>query len=546
MPLPSPNTPFPPHKYLDVVADIALAQAWWEGSQAKLAGQHSDNGHTNTALGGSDSSRSGRMFWGGQRRKGAPAPRRLHIPIAADLCSTSAAVLLPDPAAFKLPTRDGVTLGNEQAQQRLDLTLNTAEHHARMLSAAEVCAALGGTYPRVVWNADVADHAWLDYVDADRALPEFVYGKLSAVTFWTVLEDDGANVVRHFERYEKGRIQHGLYHGTLASVGHSIPLAAHPETKGIPANDEGWIATGTKFLAADYIPNASLNPKWRNKGQLRNLGRSDLTDPAVISLMDAIDETYTSLARDIRLAKGRIVVSDYLLDTHGPGKGATFDLDQEVFAPVGGMPNGAPMIEAHQFEIRVDEHLRTADAYLRQILMRVGYDPSTFGLQDNGAAMTATEVDSRDRRSTATHKAKSGLWKSGHGNVSRALVEIDAAVFRTGALIGEPVEVSWPSAARETDRQRAETVKMLEDARAVSTETKVALMWPAWDEDRRAEEVDRIKAEQQVAGDPFAIGADMPMLDTAVEPETDELLDEILDEHITDEQRAEAELDEAA
>lgn len=522
MSLPNPNTPWPPLDYVDLIADTSIAQAWWEGDHGKL-NTHYAPGPPNKSIqyAGGIAGKVGRMFWGNPSAAGAAPEKRLHIPVAADLCSTSARVLLPEAASFMLPTRDGIPVGNDQAQARLDLALNTPAHFGRMLSGAETASALGGVYPRVVWNADVADHAWLEYTDADQAIPEFTYGKLSAVTFWRVLEDNGTDVLRHFERYERGRIWHGLYLGTIGGIGRIEPLTSHHETRGIPVNEEGWIPTGTKLLGASYIPNALPNPKWRTKGKLRNLGRSDLTDPAVIGLMDAIDETYSSLQRDIRLAKARIVVSEHLLEVRGAGQGSQF-VDREVYSPVGGVPTGDPVIQAHQFEIRVDEHLRSADAYLRQILMRVGYDASTFGLADDGAAMTATEVDSKDRRTSATHKAKAGLWQAGHAEVAQALIEVDAAVFRTGAQIGEPVEVSWPQSSRETTKSRAETVQLLETARAVSIETKVALMWPEWDEDRRQEEVDRIREEQSAAGDPFAVGSDMPVYGAGTAPAEDD------------------------
>lgn len=527
MSLPRPNTPWPPEQFADLVADTGIAQAWWEGSHAKLASYYGEGQREReSSYAGGIRGAVGRLFWGRPAPSGEAGHKRLHVPVGADLCAVSATNLLPDPAAFTVPTRDGHMLGNDKAQQRLDLGLNTASHHGRMLAAAESCPALGGVYPRVVWNSDVADHAWIDYVDGDRAIPTFVYGKLAAATFWTVLEDDGTHVLRHFERYEKGRIVHGLYLGNVSNIGAPIPLTEHEETRGIPITFEdngvtGWIPTGTELLGADYIPNALPNPKWRQKGHLRNLGRSDLTEPAIVGLMDAIDEAYSGLARDIRLAKARLVVSDDLLDFRGPGKGAHFDVDRELFSAIAGGPQGDPILQAHQFAIRVDEHLRSADAFLRQILHRVGYDASAFGLADDGGAMTATEVDSRDRRGNSTHKAKSGHWKAGHDRVAQAFVEIDAAVFRTGAQIGEPVEVAWPDAARETSRQRAETVQLLEAARAVSIETKVAIMWPTWDDDQRKEEVERIKAEQSSAGDPFAVGADRPLFNAPTPPTAD-------------------------
>ncbi|TDT42585.1 hypothetical protein EV562_101555 [Streptomyces sp. BK208] len=53
-----------------------------------------------------------------------------------------------------------------------------------------------------------ADHRYA----SDRAVPEFSYGTLRAVTFWRELPGgDNDTVWRHLERCERGRIVHALY-----------------------------------------------------------------------------------------------------------------------------------------------------------------------------------------------------------------------------------------------------------------------------------------------------------------------------------------------
>ncbi|MCU1647165.1 MAG: hypothetical protein JWN03_7440 [Nocardia sp.] len=540
MPLPNANTPWPPRHLAPAFQMFATCQVWWEGDAEKLSASHGEPART--GLSSTLRDRIKRLFWG-TKPDVSNQIRQIHIPVAADIVQTAASLLLPDPVAFRIASDD--EHANDEARERVDKILNSPQMHSAMLQGAEAGSALGGVYARIVWNASFKDHAWLDFVDADQAVPEFIYGELSAVTFWEVVDQNEAEdrVLRHLERHEPayvefysdgtqtqvyGRIYHGLYEGTAITLGRQIDLTEHPETKGIPVNEEGFVDTGSADLTAFYFPNALPNPMFRGKGTLQHFGRSDIGDPAVIGLMDQIDETYSSLARDVRLAKARLMVSEHLLEVKGPGKGSTFNVEQEVYEKVGGVPNGTPVIEAHQFAIRVDDHLRTGEGFLRAILRRVGFSPYTFGLaDDSAAAMTATEVDAKKDASTATFKARSGIWKSVLARAARTLIEVDAAVFETGAVLSQELEVHWPPSARESVQSKGQTLQALESAKAASTEWKVRYLNPEYDDIQVAEEVARILDEGAVA-DPLTLGADQPFPDP--DPNTEDQADDIGDD----------------
>ncbi|NKR53031.1 hypothetical protein GS481_02445 [Rhodococcus hoagii] len=77
-----------------------------------------------------------------------------------------------------------------------------------------------GQLPAHRVGSTIADNAWIDFVDADRAIPEFRWGRLVAVTFWSELTGgDGQEVWRHLERHEPGYIVHAVYKGTATSLG---------------------------------------------------------------------------------------------------------------------------------------------------------------------------------------------------------------------------------------------------------------------------------------------------------------------------------------
>ncbi|WKX73819.1 hypothetical protein [Streptomyces sp. XD-27] len=212
-----------------------------------------------------------RRLW--SRRPEAPLrpETRMHIPLAADIASTSASLLFSEP-----PTLTGTDPG---AQQRLDHFAGAGGIANTLIEAAEVAAALGGVYLRITWDRELVDRPLLTIVHADCALPEFRFGLLRAVTFWHELPSDSATVWRHLERHEPGAITHALYQGTADRLGVRVPLTDHPDVADL-ADSLGetgdTIETGLPdALTAAYVPN--IKPNRRHRGS--PLGRSDFQDP---------------------------------------------------------------------------------------------------------------------------------------------------------------------------------------------------------------------------------------------------------------------------
>lgn len=494
--------PWPPRPHDEAFDAMSRWDAWYVGSSDGLTAAYNQGAAGPAArdsqFAGGIVGATARLFWG---RPGTQHQRRskMHMPVAADLCRTSAQLLFAEPPALRVQD------GNDAASKRLDRIANTPAMHSLLLEAAEVGAALGGTCLRVVWDTDVADHAMLDAVDADRVIPTFRWGKLVAVTFWTLLphpEGDSRTeqVWRHLERHEPGVVLHGLYRGTADKLGMMMPLEDHPATVLYAADvdAEGGIPTGVDSLTAAYVPNARPVPAWRNKPGLVELGRSDLD--GVEPLMDFIDETWTSLARDVRLAKARLIVPSYMLSDLGVGRGSGFDTDQEVYSPVNVPPSeqgAAGQITPQQFAIRVEEHLGSINAALREVLRAAGYSPITFGLPDEVAA-TATEVNARTALSNQTRSAKTRHWKAGLAPLLRTLLEVDAGVFKTGVSVSEELLVEFP-APQEPLEVRARTAQLMDQARAASTQRKVETLQPGLDSEGVRQEVERIQAEQGMA-----------------------------------------------
>ncbi|WFN91488.1 phage portal protein [Gordonia sihwensis] len=489
MSLPANDAPWPPKPHDLVLAACAERQVWWEGDPEKLAGFYGGKMGDAAALGRVRRTyRAAKAAWWGKQPSGQAQPKKLHVPVAADVCRVAASTLFSSPVMFSDPGE------NKKLTDRIDTILNTPETYSRMLVAAESAAALSGVYGRVVWDDQVDEHTWIDWVDADRAIPEFRWGKLAAVTFWTELQsDDDRTVWRHLERYDKGVIEHGLYVGTKDQLGRRVDLASHTATQHLTDT----VALGIHELAARYMPHHRPNPQWRSEPALKDLGRPDLSTD-VIHLMDAIDETWSSWMNDLAIGRGRMFVSENMLNQLGPGRGTQFEMDRSVFSPVGNPVNNdggmGSLLQAQQFEIRIEQHEATFDSLFRRIISRTGYSPLTFGLQDE-VAVTATEVDAKERDTNATRSARIRLW-SGLAELATIQLALDAVIFHTGAMPTETITVEWPAMHQQSERQLAETVQLWEGARAASTQTKVAMLHPEWDEQRVDDEVAAILGEQ--------------------------------------------------
>lgn len=505
MPLPTTDTVWPP---IDPTVSATLADwdAWWSADPDRLEARYGGR-PWEEAVNRPSQYASGvrgalaRWFWGNPTPAGEKRSK-LHVPLAGDIARTSSELLFSEPPRL--------SSDSDATQARLD-ELIEGGLQPTLLEAGEVGSALGGAYLRVVWDEDVSDRPWVDTVAADRAVPEFRYGKLIAVTFWTVLaNDDDADrtVYRHLERHERGRIYHGLYEGSLTHLGMAVPLTEHPATAPLATevDSEGGLDTGApKHLTASYAPNVRPARAWRHIPSAARWGQSDYQ--GIEGIMDALDETYSSWMRDVQNGKGRILLSESMLTPLGPGKGAAWE-DRRVYTPLNRLPRvgEADPIDVVQFEIRVQEHADTCRALIEQAVRQAGYSPSTFGEQGEGAAVTATEIKARERRSLSTRARKALYWGPAIADILAALLAVESG-FRFGVqgLEVEPPRVEFQDSISEGVTELATSAELLRRAEAASTDTLVRMLHPDWDDDQVKAEVAAIeKMRGEPAPDPAA------------------------------------------
>lgn len=507
------DQPWPPSAYDPIGHKLKLWSAWFSGDPDQLSWAYYNLG-ANSPMGRSffratgeaamPMPRSGqfrggllgnitRTFWG---QSNSPGEKRtkLHVPIAGDIASMSADLLFAKRPRFEQPDGEG----NQATADWLD-NLFDDRLHATFLNAAEVCAALSGVYLRAVYDTTIADEPWIEIVHPDAAVPVFRGGRLTEVTFWRVIADSGDTVARHLENHvlTDNTITHAVYVGDQDLLGAPVPLTDFPETaplvQNLTDNQTIYLPDLGDANTVAYIPNMMPNRIWRDIPEATSLGRSDYA--GVEQLMDALDETYSTWMREIRLTKSRLIVPPTYLDPLGAGKGAVADVDRELYVPLNmlaGLGDG-PQITANQFAIRWQEYQATCTDLVEQIVTRAGYSQQTFG-ETATTAMTATEVEARERRTLLTRAKKLNYWRPGCSDIVYTLMCLSKSVFGAKITPLRP-DVTFPDAVLPSTSELAQTVVSLEAAQAASMETRVSMVHPDWTEDKVAEEVAAIKDE---------------------------------------------------
>ncbi|UDM00072.1 capsid protein [Streptomyces longhuiensis] len=509
MPLPSKGVRWPPI-HPAIQADMADWSAWLSANPDRLAYRYR-NRHRDTARFGPAENRPSqyrggmvgrvaRWFWGEPTPLGEKRAN-LHMPLARDIARTSADLLYSEPPALKVT--------HSATQEVLETLLDTGLKRS-LIAAGESGAGLGGSYLRIVWDTDISPLPWIGRVRGDGAAPEFAHGeRLRAVTFWTVLEADGQRVVRHLERHEPGYVLHGVYEGTEDNLGKPVDMGAFAATRDLLPVRQLPPGMERKLLVS-YLPNTMDAPDWEDIPGAAGLGTSDFQGAE--TFLSGIDETYTSWLRDIRLAKARIIVpSGYLLNS-GPGMGGVWE-DREVYAPMNVPPTADQAITLNQFVIRHEEHRATAAELTDKAVRNAGYSSGTFGDDSAGAAVTATEIKARNARSMSTRARKAELAAPGIADITEAWLMLVASGMFPGApaVEIERPDVEFQDSVQDDVKTLAETAALWSQAEAASTEVKVALLHPDWDEQDQKAEVDRILKESgRLVEDPLMLGADRP------------------------------------
>lgn len=462
---------FPPVDWL--WRDYEKNAAWYSGDPARLS-------KAGTKIGS-------HPFWRSDEEI------KIHVPIAADISALSAGMIFADSPVIECE--------DEKTEERISEIMEKAGIYSVLLQAAELASAFGGVFLKWSWN--IADgFPRLTAVPANAGMPYWRSGDVARIKLWSIVRDeDGGVVYRLQEEYTPdGHIRSSLLRGDKNNLGAEVSIDSIEETAGI--NPDAYC--GAPVMLAYYVPNILPN---RTAPHLR-FGRSDYE--GLYGLFDALDEAYSAIQRETRLTKTMVVVPmEYLrkrddmrhaynssFNASGKetqwvfsnGKGAFVALDIDT------TENSSPITVINP-EIRAESRIAQVDDIVRRILSMAGYAPQSAGLDINGSAESGTALNVRERKSLRTSEVKKTFWWHAVNDMLHAMLHLDKAVFRSGVDPNAGFSVELPGNSRPDIAQLAEVVEQLERAGAVSTQTKVALLHPDWDEDQREEEVQRIMDE---------------------------------------------------
>lgn len=465
---------------------MAEHSAWYSGSAEVLANFYDDYLGKNV-MGLPRGAMNTDAFWGRQIQNQGEV--FVHVPIAGDIAETSANFLFSESPVIKIAEahEEKAAQSYKDTQSEVDDMLLDSGFFMKILEAAETCAAIGGTYIKLAWDEELSKYPIPVIVQPDRAIPEFSFGILTAVTFWqTILVEDGGNkVYRLLERYERGAIKYTLYKGTADRLGFKVDLKSLKETEDLPEEQETVDA-----LLAIYVPNILPNRLDRNS----YLGRSDYL--GIEGLMDSLDETFSCWVKDIALAQAKILIPESFLSKQ-EGK-MKYNLDKMMYVKLDIDPvslQGQNMITPQQFAIRADEFEKTSLNLLDRIITSAGYSPQSFGLKVEGRAESGTALVIRERKSFATKGKKQNYWQV----ALKRLVFLMKLVYKEelgGKLeIDGTVNVTFNDSITNDLKELSSSIKMISDAFAASTETKVRLLNPDWEEEQIKQEVLKIQEE---------------------------------------------------
>lgn len=489
---PTPGQTWPPPAMADLWATMTVWDAWWTGTPAALRSAMAvptsrPTNHPSQYRGGIVG-RIARSFWGRPLPEGdRPSRGDLHLPLASDLARTSADILYSDPPTITTTVPTAQDLITQYIEDGITDTL---------MGGAELGAALGGRYHRA--TTDPTHTQGCPFVTThgpDEVIPVFQWGRLTAATIISEFTDSAhpGVVWRHLEDHWTdqggyGHVRHTLYEGANNLLGRPVPLTDRPETASLKVDPTGeWVGSGlTPGLAVVYVPNLTPQRAWRKHPVGRYLGRSDID--GLTSLMDALDETWSSWMRDLRLGKARILAARSVLEGGTGGQPYTMDLDQEVFTALDVLDKGEHTpIEQVQFAIRVTEHEQTVRALTETIINQAGFSLGTFQ-ESSDTDITATEVKAREKRTLTTRGRKAAHEK-------RALTALLTKMLAIQQVIPVDLTVTFPEVVQENPLEQAVSIAAVKNASLMSMRVGVQLLHPSWDASTVDAEVAAIRDE---------------------------------------------------
>lgn len=466
--------------------------AWYSGSTERLVEYYSCktlNPFSEKAI-----------FWA--RLENEERENAIHMPLASDIASMSAKLLFSESPEFIYDNEV------ESGENIYDFIEENGFNNL-LLEGAEIASAIGGCFLKLDIDLRISRLPILSIITPMQAIPSFLRGRLWECLFFREVKAERNKdiVYRLFENRKNtidGKdliIEYRLYKGTSNKIGYVIDLNSIEETESLNLKDT--ILRNVNSLGAVYIPN--MKPNRLQLGS--SLGINDFS--GCIPLMDSLDLAWTSLVRDIELGMGQIFVDEELMQREEQNIFGTektllnqFSKFQKCFMKLNfsnykmGGENIKP-IEIVQFEMRVEEHLKACEDLTKQIVNQCGYSPSTFGLDIQGRAESGTALRIRERKSFLTREQKSRYWQTQIKSLLIMMQQMsNISLNKFNKIIDVNIELE--DSIIVDSSEQSNTIKNLDQARAISTLIKVKMLHPDWNNEQINEEVKRIQDEEGI------------------------------------------------
>lgn len=326
-------------------------------------------------------------------------------------------------------------------------------------------------------DTDLSDQPLIEFYGADQVEYEYKRGKLQAVIFKTEYCSKGKKYQLH-EKYAKGSVQYKLF----GPNDKEYDLNTIPETEGL----------ADVTFTGDYILAVPLkvykSPKYKDRGQSILDKKADA--------FDALDETLSTWLDGIRASRVKQYIPENLIPKDDEG----VPLKPDVFNPwiaVNGQlaeeDNGKIETVQGQFTTQalLESYVTWLDVCLQGIL-----SPSTLGIDvkklDNADAQREKEKTTMYTRDTIIGALKVAL----ESLFDAVLRTQDNMLNKTPPEEGYEATFEWGQYANPSFEAQIETLVKAKTGQIMSTEKIVdELYGDSMDEDEKAEEVARIKAE---------------------------------------------------
>ena len=326
-------------------------------------------------------------------------------------------------------------------------------------------------------DTDLSDQPLLEFYGADKVDYEYKRGKLQAVIFKTEYCHKGTKYQLH-ERYSKGAVQYKLLDPNCKEH----PLNTIPETEGLV----------DVIFPGDYIMAVPLkiykSPKYCDRGQAIYDKKTDA--------FDALDEALSTWIDGMRASRVKQYIPENLIPKNKDGIPIKPDVFNPYIAVDGSLAEeDKDKVESVQGQFDTSSLLESYITFLDVCLQGI-LSPSTLGIDvkklDNADAQREKEKTTMYTRDTIIKVLKVALEK------------LFDAIMRTqdNMLNKQPPEegyeatFEWGQYANPSFEAQVETLVKAKQGQIMSTEKIVdELYGDSMDEDEKAEEVTRIKAE---------------------------------------------------